>query len=81
MKVKVLFVCLGNICRSPGAEAVFREKLKKHHLEKDVEVDSAGTSGFHEGEAADSRMILHAKRRGYSVTSTDGNNQESNSKK
>jgi len=69
MSVKVLFVCLGNICRSPGAEAVFREKLKRHHLDGKVEVDSAGTSGYHEGEAADSRMILHAKRRGYNLTS------------
>ncbi|QBK25057.1 low molecular weight protein-tyrosine-phosphatase [Ureibacillus thermophilus] len=47
---RVLFVCLGNICRSPMAEAVFRDMLKKRGLEDKIEVDSAGTSSWHVGE-------------------------------
>ncbi len=68
MKKKILFVCLGNICRSPAAEAVFKSIADK---EKDITftVDSAGTSGWHEGEPADSRMKQHAKKRGYNITS------------
>jgi len=69
MKVKVLFVCLGNICRSPSAEAVLNAKLKDHGLSNDVEVDSAGTSGYHTDEPADARMQTHAQKRGYSLTS------------
>lgn len=67
--MKILFVCLGNICRSPSAEAVFNAKLKQHGLTSDVEVDSAGTSGFHEGDSADSRMMTHADKRAYNLTS------------
>ena len=67
--MKVLFVCLGNICRSPSAEAVFRAKLIKHKMDAEVEVDSAGTSDYHEGDAADARMITHAIKRGYDLTS------------
>ena len=62
--MKVLFVCLGNICRSPAAEGVFLNLLSEHGLEKLVYVDSAGTSGYHVGEPADARMIEHAKKRG-----------------
>lgn len=50
MMKRVLFVCLGNICRSPMAEAVFRDLLKKRGLEDKIEVDSAGTSSWHVGE-------------------------------
>lgn len=67
--MNVLFVCLGNICRSPAAEGIFRSKLKKHHLSHLVTCDSAGTSAFHAGEPADARMIEHARLRGYELTS------------
>lgn len=60
---KVLFVCLGNICRSPAAEGVFIAELKKRGIESDFIVDSAGTSGFHDGEWPDERMIAQAKKR------------------
>lgn len=69
MKKKVLFVCLGNICRSPSAEAVFRALVEKEDLSEDFEIDSAGTSGWHEGEPADQRMQKHAHKRGYDLTS------------
>jgi len=67
-KVKVLFVCLGNICRSPAAEGVFREKAKIAGLESNFEIDSAGTAGYHIGESADRRMITHCNERGYDIT-------------
>lgn len=50
--VHVLFVCLGNICRSPMAEAVFRHLVKEEGLEQQISIDSAGTGGWHEGEPA-----------------------------
>ncbi|KAJ3681570.1 hypothetical protein LUZ60_016059 [Juncus effusus] len=65
----VLFVCLGNICRSPAAEAVFRNLVEKRGLESQFLIDSAGTIGYHEGDKADSRMIATSKRRGIEVTS------------
>lgn len=68
-KYKVLFVCLGNICRSPSAEAVFNHKIKKLKIETNFEVDSAGIIGYHEGEKADPRMRTHAKKRGIELTS------------
>ncbi len=66
---RVLFVCLGNICRSPSAEAVFRGAVERAGLEDRIEIDSAGISGYHAGESADSRMTRHAARRGYRLTS------------
>lgn len=69
MKKKVLFVCLGNICRSPSAEAVFNHLIQKQNVSDDYEVDSAGTSSWHEGEWADPRMKIHAKKRGINLTS------------
>ena len=66
---KVLFVCLGNICRSPAAEAVMSGKLVKAGKEKQIICDSAGILGYHSGEKADVRMRKHARQRGYNVTS------------
>lgn len=64
---KILIVCMGNICRSPTAEAVFRAKVREAGLEKHVKVDSAGTHGFHAGEAPDARAQRAAKKRGYEL--------------
>ena len=68
-KKKILFVCLGNICRSPSAEAVFTGIVKNRGLSHIFEIDSAGTSGWHAGEPADKRMRSHAIKRGYDLTS------------
>ena len=68
-KKKILFVCLGNICRSPSAEAVFTGMVEKAGLSEYFEIDSAGTSGWHAGERADRRMQGHAVKRGYNLTS------------
>ena len=68
-KKKILFVCLGNICRSPSAEGIMKEKVKAAGLEKIFEIDSAGMHGYHEGELPDSRMRAHAFRRGYNLVS------------
>ena len=67
--VKVLFVCLGNICRSPSAEGVMYHLLRKEGLDKQVCCDSAGTSEFHVGQQADERMRDHAERRGFKLLS------------
>ena len=60
---RVLFVCLGNICRSPAAEAVLRARAQARGLE--IVIESAGTGGWHQGDPADVRMIRAAARRGY----------------
>ncbi|MEE8585391.1 MAG: low molecular weight protein-tyrosine-phosphatase [Acidobacteriota bacterium] len=64
-KKRVLFVCLGNICRSPAGEGVFRGLLEQKGLQDDFEVDSAGTSTYHVGETPDPRMRQAAAGRGY----------------
>lgn len=64
--MKVLMVCLGNICRSPIADGLLRKKVMEEGL--DVEVDSAGTIGMHAGSAPDSRMIATAKERGTDIS-------------
>lgn len=66
MSKKVLMVCLGNICRSPTAEAILRHKAQE--LKLDFHVDSAGTAGWHAGERSDIRSIKHAENRGYQMT-------------
>ena len=66
---KLLFVCLGNICRSPAAEAVMNGKLKMAGLDRQIICDSAGIIGYHAGEQADVRMRKLALNRGYEVTS------------
>ncbi|KAL9391169.1 hypothetical protein Peur_015089 [Populus x canadensis] len=65
----VLFVCLGNICRSPAAEGVFTDIVSKRGLDSKFKIDSAGTINYHEGNPADSRMRAASKRRGIEITS------------
>lgn len=67
-KTKILFVCLGNICRSPLAETIMNDLLEKRGLQDFYSVDSAGIIDYHEGERADYRMRCHASFRGYDIT-------------
>ena len=67
--INILFVCMGNICRSPSGEAVMTKIISDAGLEDKINCDSAGTIAFHEGEKADSRMQKHAVKRGYDLTS------------
>ena len=69
MSKKILFVCLGNICRSPAAEAICKQKIKDRDLENFFVVDSAGTGGWHVGNLADPRMRETASSRGIDLTS------------
>lgn len=66
-KISVLFVCMGNICRSPMAEGIFNKIIDNKGLNDSFIVDSAGIIGYHEGEFADSRMQIHASKRGYKL--------------
>jgi protein-tyrosine phosphatase len=65
----LLFVCLGNICRSPAAEGVFAKLARDAGWAERLSIDSAGTAGYHEGERADERMRSCARKRGYELTS------------
>ena len=65
----VLFVCLGNICRSPAAEGILQALVDEQDRQAEVVVDSAGTAGYHDGKRADARMIAAAKNRGIDLTS------------
>jgi protein-tyrosine phosphatase len=65
---RVLFVCLGNICRSPAAHGVFEKMVADAGLASRIEVDSAGTGGWHAGDGADPRMRRQAAKRGYELT-------------
>ena len=67
-KYKILFVCLGNICRSPAAQGVMEQIIEEQHLGDLIEVDSAGILGYHSGELPDKRMRVHARMRGLELT-------------
>ena len=69
MVKKILFVCLGNICRSPAAEGIFNQKIKERDLENLFLVDSAGTGSWHVGNLPDQRMRTAALNRGIELTS------------
>ena len=66
---KILFICMGNICRSPSAEAVMQSLVKQQGLEQEIVCDSAGTFDYHRGKPADARMQKHARVRGYELNS------------
>jgi protein-tyrosine phosphatase len=68
LRPALLFVCMGNICRSPTAEGVFRAKAARAGILEQCEVDSAGTHGYHINEAPDPRAIRAARERGYDIS-------------
>lgn len=69
MSTSVLFVCMGNICRSPAAEAIFKARVAEAGLQNRIRCDSAGTLGYHSGELPDPRMRKAGHARGYSLDS------------
>ena len=68
VKYSVLFVCLGNICRSPAAQAVMQRMVDEKGLTDNFEIDSAGIGGWHIGDLPDKRMRVHARPRDYELT-------------
>jgi len=68
VKIKILFVCMGNICRSPTAHGVFQALVDKEGLTQDIEVDSAGTHAYHVGEQPDRRAQEVARSRGFDLS-------------
>lgn len=68
-KYKVLFVCLGNVCRSPAAEGILKKMANERGLDGQIMIDSAGTSGYHNGDLPDYRMRKHGSKRGYNFDS------------
>ena len=67
--IRILFVCMGNICRSPCAEGIMQYFVKQRGLENEFECDSAGTIDYHQGDPADQRMREHASLHGYELNS------------
>src|SRR5687767_5686616 len=67
--MRILFVCMGNICRSPSAEGVFRHVLARRAPHLQIDIDSAGTHDYHVGEAPDARALSAARRRGIDISS------------
>ena len=67
-KTKILFVCLGNICRSSAAEGVMKQLVERERRQEEFVIDSAGILSYHQGELPDPRMRSHAARRGYQLT-------------
>ncbi|MDE6017610.1 MAG: low molecular weight phosphotyrosine protein phosphatase [Muribaculaceae bacterium] len=67
-KVRILFVCLGNICRSPAAQGVMERLVEESGVADNFEIDSAGLYGGHAGDLPDARMRAHARRRGLNLT-------------
>jgi protein-tyrosine phosphatase len=68
MKISVLFVCLGNICRSPTAQAVFEKWVQDRGVSERFEIDSAGTAAWHVGKPPDTRSVQFARKRGYELS-------------
>ena len=68
MKSKVLFVCMGNICRSPTAEGVFRQMVSEAGLDHEISVESAGTHAYHLDKTPDPRAVAAAAKRGYDLS-------------
>lgn len=66
--MKILFVCLGNICRSPTAQGVMEHFVRKYEIHNKITIDSAGTAAWHKGSLPDKRSIKHAANRGYDLT-------------
>lgn len=75
-KVGVIFICMGNICRSPTAEAVFRNYVEKAGLLENIHIDSAGTHNYHIGDPPDARTQHAARRRGYDMSTLRGRQVE-----
>ena len=75
---RVLFVCMGNICRSPAAEVVVRTLARQAGISQDIEVDSAGTHAYHEGESPDQRVRKAAAKRRYDLNGLRARRLEEN---
>lgn len=69
MKHRIIFICLGNICRSAAAEGIMKHMIEQYHLGNDFIIDSAGISGWHAGELPDRRMRSHGADHGYDFSS------------